>query len=96
MTNTLLSHEQGHYDITALGARELYNALLQLTAPSGHELQTRASQLRQRIQQKINRTNTRYDTQTNHSQNAAAQHTWQQRIAAEKQKPDGSIDNLPQ
>src|SRR4051794_21539259 len=42
MTNDLLSHEQGHYDITALGARELYNALLQLSAPSGNVLQTRA------------------------------------------------------
>ena len=96
MTNDLLSHEQGHYDITALGARELYNALLQLSAASGNVLQTRAAQLNQRIQQKIDRVNIRYDTQTNHSQDTAAQQTWQQRIAAEKQKPDGSIDNLPQ
>ncbi len=95
-TNDLLQHEQGHYDITALGAREFYNALLQLTAISVHALQTSIAHLHSRCQQKINSANRRYDTQTAHSQNTTVQQTWNRQITTEKQNPAGGIDNLPQ
>ena len=96
MTNYLLKHEQGHYDITALGAREFYNALMNLFAASPHALQNSITQLNERYQQKIKRANMRYDTKTRNSQDTQAQQTWDQGIAAEMQMPGGSIDNLPQ
>lgn len=95
-TTDLLQHEQGHYDITALGAREFYNALIQLTARSVRELQTKISTAHSKYQHKINRANIRYDNQTNHSQNVQVQQQWDQSIATEKQNTNGSIDNLPQ
>lgn len=95
-TNDLLQHEQGHFDITALGAREFYNTLLNVTALSVRELQTKISAAHTRYQRKIDRANIRYDSQTDHSQNTQVQQQWNQQIANEKQKPDGSIDNLPQ
>lgn len=91
----LLSHEQGHYDIIALCAREMLKGFLALTAPSVHELQTRATSLQEKFQRKVATIDARYDVKTNHSRNQSVQHTWDQKIAAEKQKPDGSIDNLP-
>ena len=95
-TNELLQHEQGHYDITALGAREFYNTLINLTARSVRELQTKVATAHTRYQGKINSTNIRYDNQTNHGSNTQVQWQWDQQIANEKQNPDGSIDNLPQ
>ena len=40
MTHDLLTHEQGHYDIIALTAREFYNSLLNFTAKSTRALET--------------------------------------------------------
>ena len=91
----LLRHEQGHYDIIALNARELYKTLVGLSAASVHALQTQASKLQATIQRKVTSVDARYDTRTDHSRNTTIQQTWNRRIAAEKQKPDGSIDNLP-
>lgn len=95
-TNDLLQHEQGHFDITALGAKQFYNALLSITARSIRDMETSISQAHEKYQQKIDRANIRYDSQTNHSQNVKLQQQWDQSIAAEKQSPTGSIDNLPQ
>lgn len=94
-SDLLLNHEQGHYDITALGAREFYNKLLALKAQNENKMERSIKELNARLQQKINTINIRYDTQTDHSQNAGVQQAWDKQIAAEKQKPDGSLDNLP-
>ena len=95
MTNDLLRHEQGHYDITSLGAREFYHALLHLSAVSEHMLRTSISQLNQRVQLRINRANARYDGRTDHSRNTGVQQTWDQAITVALQSPAGSIDQLP-
>ena len=94
-TTDLLAHEQGHYDITAIGAREFYNELLTLSAASDTDLKQAASDLNNRYQQQINTANSNYDTQTNHSQNTQQQQQWIRSIATEKQKQDGSLNNLP-
>jgi hypothetical protein len=95
-TNDLLKHEQGHYDITALGAREFYNNLIKLSAKSIADLKTSAANLNAKFQRKINAANKRYDDQADHGAKGNVQKTWDQAIAAEMQKPNGSIDNLPQ
>lgn len=90
----LLKHEQGHYDITALGAREFYATLVEKvksSKTSGSSITT----LNEKFQRNIKRTNQRYDTQTGHSRLKAEQEKWNKAIAAEKQKLGGSLDNLP-
>lgn len=94
-TTDLLAHEQGHYDITAIGARAFYNELLTLSAASANDLRQAASDLNDRYQQQINSVNDRYDTQTDHSQNTLQQQQWSRAIAAEKQNPNSSLSNLP-
>jgi hypothetical protein len=94
--NDLLKHEQGHFDIIAINAKELYKKLVGLSAASVQALQTSATQLQAKLQRKVTTVDARYDTQTDHSRKKNEQQKWDQQIASEKQKPDGSIDNLPQ
>ena len=94
-TDDLLKHEQGHYDITALGTREFYNQLLNLTAESTHALGVKITALKERFQQMIDSCNIRYDTQTNHGLITSMQQTWNQRIATAKANPAGTINDLP-
>jgi predicted secreted Zn-dependent protease len=94
-TDYLLQHEQSHYDILALCAREFYNKILTYTASTEDKLEKRIKHLNADLQQKVNKIDKRYDLQTKHSQDKAKQQEWDKKIAAEKQKPDGSIDNLP-
>ena len=95
MTNDLLTHEQGHYDIVALSAREFYNTLMGLSAASVHALQTKVTRLHTKFQSSATAVDSRYDTQTNHSRNTQKQQQWNKAITVEKQKLSGGIDNLP-
>ena len=95
MSADLLKHEQGHYDILAISARELYQKLLTITAPNTQELQETVTDLSAKAQERVKKVDDHYDTQTAHSGNKAVQQSWDQKIAAEKKKRDGSIDNLP-
>ena len=94
-TDYLLNHEQKHYDILAISAREFYNSLMKMSAASAHELQTMVTNLQEEVQKRVARVDARYDDQTKHSLDKTVQDSWDKKIAAEKQKPDGSIDNLP-
>ena len=91
----LLNHEQGHYDILAISARELYNSLMGLSAVSTHELQRTITKMQENIQKRVSAVDARYDAQTKHSLDKTVQESWDKKIREEKQKPDGSIDNLP-
>ncbi|MEJ7736633.1 MAG: DUF922 domain-containing protein [Chitinophagaceae bacterium] len=96
MVAELLQHEQGHYDITAILARAFYVALKKLYAPSVDELKEKVRNLEQEFQKAWDHVQeNRYDGQTKHGANKSLQKTWNQKISAEKKKPDGSIDNLP-
>jgi len=91
----LLRHEQGHYDIAAIAAREFYNRLMGLSAANADALQPRASALFQQFNQVANEVDDRYDTLTNHSINVDVQHTWDQSIARVKANPRGTLRDLP-
>lgn len=91
----LLSHEQGHFDITALGMREEANRVSTLTGRNGRDITRQVAAIRREINRKIAAANRRYDARTNHSQNRAAQRTWLASIRRAKSRPEGTIDNLP-
>ena len=91
----LLKHEQGHYDITSLGARELYNHVLNTKGNSVENFKSKISELKRVIQRKINTANKMYDKQTDHSINKQLQETWDKKIDAAKKKLNGTIDDLP-
>jgi hypothetical protein len=96
-TNDLLKHEQGHYDILAISAREFFNALIGMSASTTDALQRRVNQLQQRFAQQATQLDARYDSenQTNHGINTAIQQIWDQRIAAAKASPTGRLADLP-
>jgi hypothetical protein len=96
MIDELLKHEQGHYDITALLAREYYNRIKKVFAPSVPEMNEKLRKLDEEFEKKYTLLHTdRYDKQTAHGANKNIQEMWNQKIAAEKQKPDGNTDSLP-
>ena len=95
-TDYLLKHEQGHYDIFAISAREFYNSAEKLTATSPSELDKKVKQLHAKFDGKQKSVNKRYDAQTKHSDDKSKQGVWDKAINDQKQKPSGSIDNLPQ
>jgi predicted secreted Zn-dependent protease len=94
-SDALLKHEQGHYDIVALGTRELYNRVLQLTAPRCSDINTRVQQLQREIQAAIDAADDRYDSRTDHGNNAVVQQTWDTRLRAAKQSATGTLADLP-
>ncbi len=96
MTKDLLKHEQGHYDIQALAAREFYEKVMALTAPTDNELKKEVRKLEAKFQQVTNVVNKRYDKTTDHSINTSMQQTWDKKIDAAKKKLNGTIDDLPQ
>lgn len=95
-SDDLLNHEQGHYDITALGTRELYNRVLQITAPRCPDINGLVLQLQTQIQIQIDAADDRYDLRTDHGINATIQQNWDTQIRAAKQNPNGTLANLPQ
>ncbi len=91
----LLRHEQGHYNITALGARDYYNQLLTITSDHCSNINGQAQTLRQQIQAQIDETDIRYDSRTNHGTNESAQRTWDSQIRSSMLNPNGTLFDLP-
>jgi len=91
----LLKHEQGHYDITALGAREFHAGLTGMSAANEEALKKKIRKLRDSVQAKINRANLNYDNQTNHGLKTPLQQTWNKEIDTAKKNPKGVVNDLP-
>jgi len=94
-TDPLLEHEQGHFDITALGMREEANRTDTLVGTSENDLRSQYEEIREEINLSISQANQRYDTRTDHGSNEAAQRRWVASIRAAKRDADGTIDALP-
>ena len=94
-TDELLEHEQGHFDITALGMREEANRTSSLTGSSATDINSKYEQIREEINRKIDDANRRYDTRTEHGNNEPAQRRWLRSIHAAKARDDGTLDDLP-
>jgi hypothetical protein len=72
----LLSHEQGHYDITGLTGRDMGNEIVAVRARSRDDLQTKVTQIIEKYRQRPKALSERYDTETDHSRNRQAQKRW--------------------
>lgn len=75
-TSSLLVHEQGHWDIAGLTAHEHYRALEALRRAGQPELARLAQETLGRIKTKADGLQAKYDRETNHSRDAAAQTRW--------------------
>ena len=95
-TNELLKHEQGHFDIVAIGARELHKRLMRLMVNNSRDLRNFMNDIHANFASNIESINTRYDNATNHSLNVAVQRTWDQQIASVKLNALGTLNDLPQ
>ena len=80
-TPSLLSHEQGHWDITGLTAWEYYRGLAGLRAADPADLSQQASDLLQKMSTKSDDLQIKYDRETDHSRNTADQARWDRVIA---------------
>ncbi len=75
-SDDLLSHEQGHYDLTGLLGRDMGNEIVAARGRSTADLQAKVTQIIQTYRQRAKTWTDRYDTETDHSRNRAAQKRW--------------------
>lgn len=79
-SDELLSHEQGHYDITGLTGRDMLRDLAAIRAPSVKVLQRRVQKTIQRTQKLANALTTRYDDETKHGKDKSVQKNWKDHL----------------
>jgi hypothetical protein len=91
----LLAHEQGHYDIAAIGNRELNEGILALTGTDIKDLTEKKSAFTAAMQRKLNQKMLDYDAQTDHGNNSTSQQLWETRIGTTKLNPKGTLQDLP-
>lgn len=77
-SDELLAHEQGHYDITGLVARDMIRDLRALRAASTAALQRDVQAIIRRADALADRLTALYDQQTNHGRDRARQARWDQ------------------
>ena len=90
----LRKHEQGHYNITALGTRDMYNKVKALTGKSRKTIMTEAKKIMGEVQSTIDEKDDLYDDQTDHGNIVASQLKWDKNIEGEMGNEKGSLDNL--
>ena len=97
-SDSLLNHEQGHYNITALGARDYMNGALAFEFDTTKELVQALNDLEKSVQSQINSVNTMYDDDpncgTDHGNKADKQTQWDLRIKSQMNDPKGTLDSL--
>ena len=91
----LLKHEQGHFDILAICARDLYKAILALTGKSTKDLQTNIDKVKNSLGHRATLIDKQYDDRTDHGIKSDVQTTWNTSIETVKQNSKGSMDDLP-
>ena len=79
-TASLLQHEQGHFDISGLVARDLMTALRNLRVSSADELQRQVTRLYSAYDAWGDELSDEYDEQTAHGRTTAVQAEWESRI----------------
>jgi predicted secreted Zn-dependent protease len=78
----LLRHEQGHYDLVVLAARALARELDAVRADSPREVARLAEDLVAEHTRRAERLSQRYDEETSHGRELAAQSAWSANVAA--------------
>jgi hypothetical protein len=90
----LLKHEQGHYDITVIGARELRDKLYKTSDHSEKKIVPKVKDLFTRILHKINEAQKRYDDRTKHGTNNGPQQHWNALIYDTLSNDKGKLESL--
>ena len=91
----LRHHEQGHYDIVAIGMREMYNKIHALIKSRCEDINREARRIQQEIQQQTDHCRQRYAKQTHHGGNRAVQSAWEAQIKSIKLSGKGVLADLP-
>jgi hypothetical protein len=92
----LLRHEQGHYDLVVLAARALARELDAVRAGSPQEVAHLAEDLVAEHTRRAERLSERYDDETSHGRELAAQSAWSANVAAALAAPAvASIAGMP-
>jgi len=79
-TPELLSHEQGHFDLTGLLGRDSAREILAMRANSREELQSKVNDILRKYRNQATTWTESYDSENNHSQNRDAQKRWDDQI----------------
>jgi len=79
-SDALLAHEQGHYDITGLASRDLLADLMALREPTVRALQEAMDRTLAASRRRAGALSDRYDLDTAHGSDVAAQTAWERRI----------------
>lgn len=96
VSDDLLRHEQGHYDLVVLAARALARGLEVLAASSASELSRIAEESINEHTARAQRLSGEYDRQTDRSRDRQAQARWNDLIRAALNDPDATrIAGLP-
>lgn len=96
-SDKLLKHEQLHYNISALGGRDLERRLLALKDPSGPELIKKKEALGKEVQDLIDKVNKDYDSDlhgTDHGKKDTEQAKWELHISNLMNNSDGQLKGL--
>jgi HJR/Mrr/RecB family endonuclease len=96
-SDKLLKHEQMHYNISALGGRDLERKILALRDMSGQELMNKKAALGTEMQNLIDQVNKDYDADllgTKHGTKDAEQSKWELHITNLMNKPDAELKSL--
>ena len=95
-SNSLLRHEQGHYDIVVLAARALARELESMTASSAQALTRRVEDCVSKHTARAARLSEAYDRKTEHGNDATEQELWIERIRAALEETDpAGLEGLP-
>jgi hypothetical protein len=97
-TDSLLNHEQRHYDIVALGARDFHADLIALEASDTADMQAKATKLNDATEALIASISKTYDDDpncgTNHGKKDAMQAQWDLRIKNLMNNSSGRLSSL--
>jgi predicted secreted Zn-dependent protease len=93
-TTELLQHEQGHYNIMALGVRDMYNKIMALTGKTRQAIMDEAKTIMGEVQPTVDEKDDLYDDQTDHGNITGSQLKWDKNIRGEMENEKGSLSNL--
>jgi hypothetical protein len=94
----LLAHEQGHYKITALGARDCHTDILAIVGDSAGDVQSQVNSIVSSAQSLIASVNDLYDEDpncgTDHGSDSSAQAQWNLKIRNAMNSPTARLADL--
>jgi len=88
-------HEQGHYDIIAIGLREMYNRIVTLIRTRCEDVNQEALRIQREVQQAVDVVRQRYHAHTNYGSNLSIQKNWESQIKNVKLDSNGLLVDLP-